>query len=209
MLQSRFHRAVIGAVFAAVTAFGAARPAQAAVYTGNWDPAFGPAFPQLGWKGQGTFFIPDACLSVPGPHANAGVCAGMKLVSAAVDFYNLADPLHTTLETLHFNVESMLVSEMTVGANHQMAGVVGTFGYYVPSNLNIAGGPGVTFALGFLDDVAQLGYFSQESGFGSSDLNPAGGAPFITFTPAVPEPGTYALFLAGLAVMWQIRRRRR
>lgn len=211
MLKSRFQNAVVGAAMAAAVAFGAAAPAQAAVYNGSWDPAFGAAFPQLGWNGEGTFFIPDACLALgAGLHLNSGACAGMELVRADVNFYDLSDSSHTPLETLHFTVPSTFVTSMRVDANHQLSGVVGAFGYLVPSNLNIAGGNNVLFGLAFLDNLAQMAYFIPDGGFGSSDLNPReGGQPFITFAPAVPEPSTYALFAAGLAAMWQIRRRRR
>ncbi|MGZ8253877.1 MAG: hypothetical protein ACXWVT_03425, partial [Burkholderiaceae bacterium] len=128
--------AVIGA--AAVLALTG--HAQAAQYVGKWDPAFGSAFPDLGWRGEATFFVPDACLVNEGFMWNSGDCSGMKLVNAEVEFYKVSDPTDATLETLSFATSSSLVLGMTI-SDGVLAGVLGTFGYYVDSALPLAGGP--------------------------------------------------------------------
>ncbi|MFO1269648.1 MAG: PEP-CTERM sorting domain-containing protein [Rubrivivax sp.] len=92
-------------VAAAVVGFGSS--ANAAVYHGVWDPAYGAAFAGLGWRGTADYFVPDSC--VPAGDAlvlNAlplawGGCGGAATVTnAQVEFYDLSD--NSTLNTLNF-----------------------------------------------------------------------------------------------------------
>ncbi len=101
-----------------------ASSAQAAVFSGVWDPKFGAPFVtdlpfgatnNLGWRGTATWDIPDTCL--PGGTAtvnNAVDCAGGAIVtSAQVEFYNFdlgLDP--PTVATLNFNPATMSISDM-------------------------------------------------------------------------------------------------
>ena len=210
--------AIVGA--AAVLMFSGY--AQAAQYVGKWDPAFGAAFPDLGWRGEATFFVPDACLANEGFVLNSGACSGMKLVSAEVEFYRVSDPADATLETLFFDTPSSLVFGMTI-SDGDLAGVVGTFGYYVDSTLPLAGGPNTEFNLSFLNDVAVLdfltwgrcrhlfGDYACVKKWGFSDLNPADGTPFLTFTAvstSVPEPASAALIVLALGMLAVLTRRR-
>src|SRR5512134_1643547 len=98
-----------GAVVAVAASFAFAAPAHAVIYTGDWDPAFGSAFPDLGWRGDATFFIPDACVGLSGWVFNFGQCSGMKILEAEVEFYSLSDPTEATLETLVFDIPSNAV----------------------------------------------------------------------------------------------------
>lgn len=197
--------------------------AQAGLYTGKWDPAFGAAFPDLGWRGEATFFVPDACLANEGFVFNSGSCSGMALVNAEVEFYKLSAPGDAAFqETLLFSAPSTLVIGMTI-SDGMLAGVLGTFGYYVDSTLPLAGGPNTEFNLSFLNDIALLDFktwgpcphflslaYSSDSCVikrGFSDLNPPGGAPFITFT-AVPEPSSGALIALALVSLVLLTRRR-
>jgi hypothetical protein len=199
------------AAFASMLAV--ASPAQAAVYTGAWDPAFGSSFPDLGWRGEATFFVPDACLSRSGWVFNFDSCSssGMRLVSAEVDFYKLSDPENTAFqETLSFDDPSPFVLSMKI-ENGLLTGVLGTFDYFRPSTLPLAGGPYTDFVLLFENDIARMGFVSdppeghKSSGF--SDRSPPDGSPFITFR-FVPEPGSLPLLLAGLGVIGFLARRR-
>ena len=52
-------KSVLSAVLlGAAATLGGTGSAQAAIYTGNWDPAFGSFFPDLGWKATATFDVP-------------------------------------------------------------------------------------------------------------------------------------------------------
>jgi hypothetical protein len=129
-----------------ITAF---TPARAISYIGKWDPAFGAAFPDLGWRGQATFFVPDPCLAQNGWVLNSDSCSafGMKIVSAEVEFYKLSDPTNTAFqETLFFNTPSNAVLSMDLN-NGLLEGVYGGFLYSVPSTIPLAGGGFTEFAL--------------------------------------------------------------
>jgi len=191
----------------------AASPAKAIIWSGAWDPAFGPAFPELGWRGEAKFFLPDACLSEQGWIFNFESCSsnGMKILSAEVEFYKLSDPTNPAFqETLSFDVPSSAVLSMHLD-NGLLTGVYGSFLYSRPSTLPIAGGPYTDFVLFFEDNLARMGYVSDpvdgEDSSGFSDKNPSDGSPFITFR-VVPEPGVWSLMLLGAFALYRVRRLR-
>ncbi|MEO8302749.1 MAG: PEP-CTERM sorting domain-containing protein [Betaproteobacteria bacterium] len=85
--------------------------AQALVVKGSFDPAFGAAYPNLGFRGYGEFFIDDACLNVPSGTFVwwDSTCGGavnyteaMGLISAQVELYDTRDSGANTLQTLAF-----------------------------------------------------------------------------------------------------------
>lgn len=57
--------------------------AQAAVYVGTWDPAFGADFPDLGWRGSAMVYVPSTCLPAGTVVINNTVCLGQALVQSA------------------------------------------------------------------------------------------------------------------------------
>jgi hypothetical protein len=204
----------VAGLFAAV-ALTYAASASAIVYRGAWDPAFGAAFPDLGWKGTAQFYVPDACLALSGTILNSDPCSSgtMGILSADVDFYSLSDPENPAMqETLTFSLASLDVTSMTI-TDGQLSGLVGGFNYAVASTLPIAGAPITDFTLFFAEDLAGMLWASYPGDgtriWGYSDFDPPDGEPFITFTPEVPEPETYALMLAGFAVIGFVARRRR
>jgi PEP-CTERM motif len=200
-----------GAAVAVAASFAFAAPAQAALYSGDWDPAFGSAFPDLGWRGDATFFIPDACVGLSGWVFNFGQCSGMKILEAEVEFYSLSDATSTTLETLVFDIPSNAVVSVNLD-DGQLLGVVGGFTYFRPSALPIAGGPYTEFLLFFLSDVPVLKFHSDPPGpfnstWGFSDFT-SENRPTITFR-VVPEPGALALLGLGLGMIGFMTRQKR
>ena len=91
---------------ALVVGVTAVAPARAVTYVGQWDPAFGSDFPDLGWRGEVSFFVPNACLALTGFVSNANACSGfdMKFLGAEVEFYKVSDPTNPAFqETLVFD----------------------------------------------------------------------------------------------------------
>ena len=223
MSQSRAKSAIVGAALSVVAAVGLVGPAQAAVYAGTWDPAYGSIFPSLGWGATATFDVPDACLASDGAKLLVGSCAGFSVLTAQVTFYNFAtDPNPATSPVLEsFNLNTgVIVNGITV-AGGQLAGLgTGFFDNFVPSggSASIAGGGAYAFSLILLgDNKAQLIYATPTSASPGCAFIPvqraqcgiSQQAAVGTFTAVVPEPQTYALLLAGLAAVGFAARRRR
>ena len=225
MLQSRVKKNLLGTVIAVAAALGATGSVQAAVYTGSWDPSYGvnTIFPNLGWNGTSTFFIPDTCV-----RTGTVTCTGMTAGFAQVDLYELGNPSHH--EMLNFN-QTVSVSKMYF-SNGQLTGV--DSGFFTPmlATLSQAGDGDYSFSLQFSSSHgAKLFYLkndtsdSDESGDeDGSDCNLAtieinseicgvndftNATANVTYTPAVPEPATFALVLTGLGALGLTMRRRR
>jgi hypothetical protein len=188
-------------------------PSQAIVIQGAWDPAFGAAFPELGWRGEAKFFVPDACLAESGWVFNFESCSGgtMEVLSAKVEFYKLADPTNPLFqETLSFDDPTSWVVAMRI-EDGMLAGLFATFDYFVPSTLAIAGGPYTDFVLLFEDDLARMAFISDPPDGpktkGISDRSTPDGSPFITFR-VVPEPGSLALVVLAMLTLGFVARRR-
>src|SRR5512137_2990796 len=92
-------------LLSALVVLACAGQAQAASIIGKWDPAFGNPFPDLGWQGDVTFIVPDACLLLSGSVNNQNKCSDgqMALLFGNVGFYDLTPPPSGILATLSFD----------------------------------------------------------------------------------------------------------
>ena len=219
MVQRRTKNVLLSAAFCAAAAISSGA-AQAAIYSGNWDPAYGASFEGLGWKGTASFFIPDACLASSGWIANTDACAGggMQVLGANVSFYNIGDPLAMPVETLTFD-PNVLVYKMHVGGN-QLDGVSTDCLGPVQAFSSLAGGGVNYFDLKFLEAVTNnvqlfhtvghtdpiCAYTGVPAGCGISETSPT--MTLTLVTAPIPEPETYALYIAGLGAAWFAKRRR-
>ena len=202
-------------LLSAAAALGSAGSAQAALYSGEWDPAYGGIFPQLGWQASALFDVPESCLAI-GSGNNipiSGACAGFDVISAEVSFYNIANP-GTILESYALD-PNVIVNGINLAGGH-LAGIdTGFFDFFV-SQLLIAGSGQYGFSLIlFGGNQAQLIF-----------ANPAPTSPGCAFLPVpgascgisanaatgvfrpVSEPDTLALMLASLGAIGLVARRR-
>lgn len=210
MLKRKLSRGLFAFLLSAVGVLGLVGPSRATLYVGTFDPAFGPGVPNLGFRGEGTFFVPDACLLLPdGFVSNAHPCSAgaMSMNSAFVELYDLAVPL-ATVDTAVFAPPPLALIGVEILANS----LIGVFSFVEGPVAVIV--PGIYTGNLWLEfrDIGEAGpnaayiYTCDPDNEGcdsSSVSNPAE----VTFT-RIPEPNTVALLLAALGAGVAAKRRR-
>jgi hypothetical protein len=209
---------VAGAMMATAAALTCAAPAQAALIQGEWDPAYGNPFPNLGWAGTVKFYVPGACLLLSGNINNQNSCANgaMTLQTGHVDLYDLSDPgnILAVLDWTADAAASFITVDISGGA---VTGLHADFNQWIQAvpTLAIAGGTTAWFDLWFQGNCAFLSYSADPSnanGGINSDRCSATGGPLMTFTNLdaqfVPEPATLALLLPAAGMLAGFRRRK-
>lgn len=110
-MRAYFERVLRTAVAGAAAALCSVAPAQAAFYSGAWDPQFGFPFQSggpiltynLGWRGVALIYVPDGCIpSGTALVSNSLDCGGLAEVqSANVELIDLTND--TTVNTLNYS----------------------------------------------------------------------------------------------------------
>ncbi len=231
-MNARMKNSLASGLIAAAAWLGAATPAHAVVYVGNWDPAFGGIFPNLGWKGTATFSLPAACDGLTGLYFNASPgCGGgaMQILSASVSFYNLANPT-STLQTLNFTSPGAVISASVatpislafIPGSTLLTGLTSDFSTGVLGTIAESqfSGNSYRFYLRFSGTTSVLAYSNSDASLANCTFTFANReicglsatSPEVTFRPltaAIPEPETYALMLLGLAAVGFVALRRK
>ncbi|CAD5372471.1 putative PEP-CTERM domain-containing protein [Rubrivivax sp. A210] len=200
----------------------AAAPAQAAIYTGVWDPAFGAPFTNLGWRGSATFTVPGACTAPRDEEEEPlAVCAAATVSNARVFFYDIRNAARTTIATLTFADGTLPVSAISPPGGPLSAIATNLSPFLNPVAEDptfdlspFAIGPNTAFALQFtLSGGPQLHYRSPLCTTQTS-CNPTGTNDATTFPVqfaitlnSVPAPATP--WLAGTALLGLLALRRR
>ena len=188
-------------------------PAQAAVYTGVWDPAFGAPFTNLGWRGSAQFEVPSGCEPAgTADISNAADCGGLAVVTqATVELYDIRAAGTPTLATLSLDETTLLIgtlrylngalTELTTSPSAQVGTSVDLSEFLVQ--------PGTLFSLDFTLAGPRLGWVAcRDLAKTSCDRGFNDG---VNFPPTfvitrVPEPATLALVALALAALVWARR---
>ncbi|MDZ7652512.1 MAG: PEP-CTERM sorting domain-containing protein [Burkholderiaceae bacterium] len=146
------------ALIAAGVSLAGVGAAQAALWTGAWDPRYGTPFDGnfdadvLGWRGIATFDIPEFC--IVGNTATSSACSAMSLVSAQVEFYNFNTD--ATVETFNYAPGDLSDFSATFGAGGVLTSLVSNF--FEPrspvSNFSVINL--YTFSLQFVEDGVRM-----------------------------------------------------
>lgn len=225
MLKATLAKRLAALLLTVTGALAVPGQASAALFVGDFDPAFGLAFPNLGFRGQGTFFVPDTCLGMNGVVTNSA-CPGISVTSAFVNYYDTrSTPPPPTLVSQGYvfpppNVP--LIDVRLLGGNllGVDSGTIGPQFVNVPDTMTVDPTDSLLFGNTWLrfqdlisvgDEGALPGAFlfacsGRECGLNSTtQSNPAF---FRNGFTRVPEPDTVGLVLTALVIAGLVRRRR-
>lgn len=222
---------------AASLSLGAVAPASAAFIVGTFDPQFGNGFTGLGWQGQVTIEMPDACLALGNATMLDAVCANTRISAVFVQLYDF--PTKSSFDFLDFTGNMSLDNFRLSGGS--LSGLDGGMidppsGWVPPTG----GLPASTVDQGYMNYLYGLSFVGPDVFLRASSTtvvnfgipgfpdirDPTFGCPYdgdyaictsqvtpqLQFPqapppPGVPEPATLGLFAAALASAAWARRR--
>ena len=221
-MKSSMHRIVSVAVAGVALLLASIAPARAGYYSGSWDPAFGSAYPGLGFSVDVTVFVPVGCDHTTGTYTvtNSGGggipassnCAGVANVeSAELTLYQLS----VTSNSKVLDFTGLLTLTGLQFTDGDLTGISTNTSALVSSNpFALTANDSFKLAFSFLEGPILKGrhrvcerddedeeecewkYFTND--FGQFPPHLAGGKFTRLADGSVPEPGSVALVAAAL-----------
>lgn len=147
-MRESITRAARAALVAVTAVLGFVTTSHAAVYVGVWDPPYGNAFPNLGWRGEVVIDAPTNCGNSPTFTGIAPCAPGQAFVTSAfVELYLLdTGPSFPTYNTLTFTPSSMNVNSLAFDNGSLLGAVTGRSNWIYDAAMD------VEFALQFAYD---------------------------------------------------------
>ncbi len=214
----RYAMSWIGRMAAAASVvLSLAQPAQAAYYTGVWDPNFGSPFTNLGWRGSAEFYVPDFCKATgTADVSNPLACDGLaEFQSATVQFYDVTDPGLDTIISIGFDPLSLDIGTLRFvdGALTQLTTTLSNFVLPDADLTKFGVSRDTEFSLQFTLEGPRLAWGScnVDTGCEVSGFNDSVNFPptFVITEISVPEPGTPVLAAVALLMLAVLRLRAR
>ncbi len=179
-MTSRIPKIFGSAVLALGVSLGSVAPSQAAVMVLSYDPAYGAAYPSLGWKVSADLFVPEGCnWPVFSTFLAPPACQGTAVRNTWLQFYNVLDPLQTVVENIFIgnygrdlppptlNPDSETQELINLVIKQPLFGAATSYLFQTSMSLRqqafhpIAGGGDAWFSLGLSSSGAELIHFTS------------------------------------------------
>lgn len=142
------------ATAAAALVFGGAGSAHAIIYTGSWDPLFGPTLEFLSFSGTASIYIPDACIA-RGPNSTSAFISNFSTCTQSPAAGS--DPMRLVSA-------QVTLTDIRLGGPSETLDFISGFNYTMAQLASFVLGVYIEFDVGGSDDGALVGASTQYIG---------------------------------------------